>query len=558
MPRHSIEGRRNANAGACGPHDAIAWFAWSFKIANAPGLQSAAAVPPTSSRRRRSLRIEELPRPIRPHAAARLFADQAYGALLENPGEPTRLGRYSFLGIDPFWVLRGRRNASEGGPPGRLRPLPGDPLHELGALLDRHRGADGEPETRARSGLPPLLGGALGYLSYELLYLLEEVPDLGRDDLPVPDLYVVCYGTILATDGLEGRSWLASNGFGDSPAEAERQADQRMRDALARLAGLGAGADEEEARAREEQRRWQAERARQLDARPRLSPQDVTDRGIRPVMARDAYLALVAQAREHILAGDIFEVCTAQRFDAEVAARSRPDLYRVLCGVSPAPFAASLRYPELEVASSSPERFLRLGHDRIARTRPIKGTRPRGATPEEDARLAAELQGSEKDRAENLMIVDLARNDLGRVCTFGSVRVPRLLTVESYPFTHQLVSTVRGQLRPDADGMDLLRAAFPGGSMTGAPKVEAMKIIDRLEPVKRGVFAGAIGYFDFDGAFDLSIAIRTLVEQGERVTFHVGGAIVADSDPAEEYQETLDKAHGLVMALDLARREDRR
>ena len=216
--------------------------------------------------------------------------------------------------------------------------------------------------------------------------------------------------------------------------------------------------------------------------------------------------------------------------------------------VNPAPFAAYLKFPEAQVISSSPERFLRLGPDRMAESRPIKGTRPRGATQADDEAIHGELVASPKDRAENMMIVDLVRSDLGRVCKFGTVDVPELTVVEPYATVFQLVSTVRGELDDNRDALDLVRAAFPGGSMTGAPKIEAMKIIDELEPVKRGVYAGAIGYIDFAGTMDLAIAIRLFVAAGGRCYFSVGGAVVADSIPRSEYHETLDKAWALVAA----------
>jgi aminodeoxychorismate synthase component I len=225
------------------------------------------------------------------------------------------------------------------------------------------------------------------------------------------------------------------------------------------------------------------------------------------------------------------------------------ELYAILREINPAPFAAWLQLPGFQVISASPERFLRLDDDRTAESRPIKGTRPRGADAAEDTRLRDDLANSIKDRAENVMIVDLVRNDLGRVAEIGSVEVPELQIIEQYATVFQMVSTIQARLRKDRDPFDLVRACFPGGSMTGAPKIEAMKIIDAIEPVKRGVYSGAIGYFDHSGLMDLSIVIRTIVCQDGRATFGVGGAIVADSDPAAEYQETLDKARALIAAI---------
>jgi anthranilate/para-aminobenzoate synthase component I len=234
-------------------------------------------------------------------------------------------------------------------------------------------------------------------------------------------------------------------------------------------------------------------------------------------------------------------------------------LYRSLRRENPAPFAAYLELPDVCVVGSSPERFLKLAPDRGVESRPIKGTRPRGATPDRDAALAEALVTSPKDRAENLMIVDLVRNDLGRVCETGSVRVPELMQVEAYATVFQLVSTVVGRLRSDRDAVDLVRACFPPGSMTGAPKIAAMRIAGALEPVRRGIYSGAIGYLDVRGGLDLSVVIRSLLVKAGRAYLHVGGAVVADSDPRAEYEETLDKARALRAALERARRgADRR
>jgi para-aminobenzoate synthetase component 1 len=264
-------------------------------------------------------------------------------------------------------------------------------------------------------------------------------------------------------------------------------------------------------------------------------------------LTRDAYLRAVARAREYVIAGDIIQVNLSQRFTVPCP-QPPPEVYLRLRRLAPAPFAAYLGFPEVSVLSASPERFLEVRRGRIA-TRPIKGTRPRGRTPEEDRRLAAELAASEKDRAEHVMIVDLERNDLGRVCRPGSVRVPELMALETYSNVHHLTSTVEGVLRPGVEAVDVLRAAFPGGSVTGAPKIRAMEIIDELEPMRRSVYTGAIGYLGFDGDLDLNIVIRTALLTAGRAHFQVGGAIVYDSDPAAEYRETLDKGRGLAAAL---------
>jgi para-aminobenzoate synthetase component 1 len=269
--------------------------------------------------------------------------------------------------------------------------------------------------------------------------------------------------------------------------------------------------------------------------------------GLRSTFTRTAYEHAVARVIEYIFAGDIFQANLSQRLEAPLVGTPL-DLYRRLRSRNPAPFAAFLDFGELVVASSSPERFLRV-EDGHVEARPIKGTRPRGVGPEHDAALALALAESDKDHAENVMIVDLLRNDLSRVCEPGSVRVPELFALEHYATVHHLVSTVVGDLVPTRDAADLLRAAFPGGSITGAPKVRAMQIIAELEPTRRGVYCGAIGYWSVTGGFDTSIVIRTYLVLGDVVYFQVGGGIVADSEPEQEYRETLDKARGLIAAL---------
>jgi anthranilate/para-aminobenzoate synthase component I len=269
---------------------------------------------------------------------------------------------------------------------------------------------------------------------------------------------------------------------------------------------------------------------------------------LRPSVSRDGYLRRVAQAKEHIARGDAFELCLTMMLEAAFE-HDAWDLFRELRRENPAPFAAWLDLPEGAVASSSPERFVRLGARGVAESRPIKGTRPRGRDDAEDARLALELARWEKDRAEKAMIEVLVRNDLGRICRFGSVEVPELYAVERYPTVHQLVSTVRGELAPGRDAIDLLRACFPPGSMTGAPKIEAMSILEALEPVERGVYSGALGFIDASGTMDASVVIRSAVVAGGRVSVGVGGAVVADSDPAGEHAEAILKGRAVASAI---------
>lgn len=494
--------------------------------------------------RHRVCRAELLPGRCDALSLARLFADSTHFVLLESSDTRSKLGKWVFLAADPFLVFRSKRAACWAGPPGEERRLPGRPLVELAKILERYRlpmEPIGPLQREELAMLPdlPFLGGALGYLGYELLYQLEDIPDLGRDDLAVPDSYLLFFDTVMACSVETGSVSVVANGFGPSVPAARERADQRLADVARRIrTALGNGVQHGAPPPRPAGR-----------PKRRLSEQDLVSRGIHPVLPRSGYMNLVEAAKAHIRAGDIFEICTCNRFDTTFSGCGF-ELFAALQRVNPAPYSAYLRLPEVEVLSSSPERFLTLDRDRWVETRPMKGTRPRGRTPEEDREFSRQLAESEKDRAENIMIVDLARNDLGRVCEFGTVTVPDLQVVETFAFTHQMVSTIRGRLRDDHTPMDLIAATFPGGSMTGAPKVEAMKIIDRLEPVKRGIFSGSIGYFDFEGMVGLNIVIRTFIKKGTSLSFHVGGAIVWDSDAAEEHQEILDKAAGLVAALE--------
>jgi aminodeoxychorismate synthase component I len=374
----------------------------------------------------------------------------------------------------------------------------------------------------------PFLAGAVGYFGYEAGHVIEELPELAADDLGLPTVYFGLYDVVLAHCHASGRSYLSAVGRGPSEKAARRQAERLRQEWRQRIVDFEADPPPE----------WTGPPPDFVSPAPPVSSQ----------FGEAAYGRLVQTAREHILAGDVFEVCTSHRLESPFSGDPW-DLYQELRRLNPAPFAAYLHFPEAQVVCSSPERFLRLGPDRRAEGRPIKGTRPRGRNPAEDERLFRELCHSPKDRAENLMIVDLVRSDFGRVCKLHSIHVPELLAVEKYATVFQMVSTICGQLEEGRTGLDLVRACFPGGSMTGAPKIEAMKIIDRLEPVERGIYSGALGYLDFAGPLDLNIVIRTIVVKDGRALYNVGGAVVADSDPHEEYQETQVKARALVAAL---------
>ena len=431
--------------------------------------------------------------------------------LLDSASHRPGIGRYSFVSADPVQSFRAHGRRTEVRDGDGWRTVDAD-------LLDVVERAIAPLRREAVAALPPFQGGALGFLGYEFGGVLERLPAPKPDGATIPDGAFGIHDWTLAWDHDAGAAWLVSTGIDASGTVSSARAAARADDVLARLAAPVA---------------------------PRRAA-PVTAATLTSTFTRDEYVAAVRRVREYILAGDVFQVNLSQRFEAPFAGDSLA-LYARLRAETPAPFAGYLDGGDFQLVSASPERFLLVDGDRVE-TRPIKGTRPRGATPALDDVLAAELSGSAKDRAENVMIVDLLRNDLSRVCRPGTVRATDLLALERHPTVHHLVSTVEGRLNAGAGGVALLRAAFPGGSITGAPKVRAMEIIAELEPAPRGPYCGTMGYLSLAGAMDTSILIRTCVVHGGRLRFSAGGGIVADSDPAAEYAETLDKARALVAA----------
>ncbi len=493
--------------------------------------------------------IREIDYPSSAVDAFASIAGRPGAILLESGTREPKLGRWSFLACEPFLTFRSKgagietreaksRRVEESKSrvldPSTPQLIDGDPFAALRDLLD------GFCVARPFDA-PPLIAGAIGYFGYDLGRFVERMPDHTIDDFPVADCHLGFYGAIIALDHVARRAWVSAIG---APEEDERAAcrlaEQRAEEMVAAIAH---GPHPPSPSPRAERGRL-TRAASSSDSRGEVlsAPLQLTSNFTRP-----AYLAAVQRAKDYIAAGDIYEVNLSQRLSAPLATTPL-DLYRRLTAQNPAPFAAYFETPDAAVVCCSPERFLQVRGGEVE-TRPIKGTRPRGATPQEDERLAAELLSSIKDRAENVMIVDLERNDLGRVCEFGSVHVPELFALESYATVHHLVSTVRGRLRRGESALDCLRAAFPGGSITGAPKVRSMEIIEELEPTRRGIYTGAIGYLCFSGDMDVNIVIRTLIIKDGIAHFQVGGAIVADSDPEGEYEETLDKARALARAL---------
>ena len=438
------------------------------------------------------------------------FRDLPYPALLDGAMPGATGSRYSYLTADPFLVVRSRGRRVDLIQNGAIQEMEGDPWQILQDLLCRY-------SVERSPGLPPFQGGALGYWGYDLGRHLERLPSWAEDDLGLPEMYLGFYDWALAHDGATGRSWLVSSGMPEATAE---RAKYRAEDVIRRL----------------------SEKPQEA-----LSPALRTPASLQSNFTPKSYMAAVGRVKEYLESGDAYQVNLSQRFHSPF--EDDPwGLYLRLRQFNPAPFAAYLSFPEVDVLSASPEEFLNLEEGRV-RVRPIKGTRPVGRTPEETAFQAELLLASEKERAENVMIVDLLRNDIGQVCRIGSVEVPSLFAVEQHPTVLHLVSTITGDLLPSTDAVGLLKACFPGGSVTGAPKVRAMEIIEELEPVRRGVYCGAIGYISFSGDMGTSITIRTLVLTHGEAYLQVGGGIVADSDPESEYQETLHKARGLRLAL---------
>jgi para-aminobenzoate synthetase component 1 len=474
-------------------------------------------------------RLAELPYQPNAPAAFECVRHEHWPVLLDSAAHGGERGRYDIIAADPTVTLTTQGKQTTIAARDGVTVSLADPF----ALV---REALGPLAARAPHGLP-FAGGAIGYFGYDLARRLEALPATARDGEALPEMAIGVYDWALVTDHTAGRSWLAA--CDRDPRTAERW------DAL-----------------------WAAFRAPPApgdgprggpDAGAGDGPGDDTGLRVRGEARANldavGYARAFARIQRYLHAGDCYQVNLAQRFEVAASGPAWP-AYRRLREASRAPFAAYLHTPEAEVLSVSPERFLQVDADGRVETRPIKGTRPRAFDPAGDRALGAALQASAKDRAENVMIVDLLRNDLGRVCATGSVRVPELFALESFPSVHHLVSTVCGDLAPGRHALDLLRACFPGGSITGAPKIRAMEIIEELEPHRRGLYCGAIGYIGFDGAMDTNIAIRTLVYSQGRVRCWAGGGLVVDSEVEAEYQETFDKAAGMLALLRGAAEDD--
>ena len=427
-----------------------------------------------------------------------IFKDENDSFILDSAMDPEKLGRYSFISSNPFKKIKAKDSKT-------------NPLDDLEEELKNYQG---ENDTHL-----PFVGGAVGYLSYDLGNYMEKLPKIAEDDMNVYDLYFGFYNWVVVVDHLENKTYIATPNL-------DRQKEESLIDEIER----------------------KIKNAEQNG----IDPICYETKNIKPIKLKSNFTKkgfedAVQKVRDYIRSGDIYQANLTQRFSGKTTLSSY-ELYRDLRRFSPAPFGAFLNFDKFHILSNSPERFIKCVDNKVE-TRPIKGTRPRGKNREEDLRLQEELRNSEKDRAELLMIVDLERNDIGRISKIGSVKVPELFVIEPYANVNHLVATVVGELEENKDCIDVIKATFPGGSITGAPKIRSMEIIDELEPTQRNVYTGSIGYIGFNGDMDLNIAIRTIVKQDDNVYFQVGGGMTWDSNPEDEYQETLDKAQSIMKAL---------
>jgi para-aminobenzoate synthetase component 1 len=452
--------------------------------------------------------------------------------LLESADRSVPFARYSFVTANPFLGFRSFGSRCEMSRAGVVQEVFGNPWHILDSLMSRFEMLD-------ECDLPFPLGGCFGFWGYDLKNFVEpKLPRKAVNDLELPDCAVGFYSSLVVWDHLLGKTWIVSTGLELDGSRSEGRAEEEAH-------FWGKLLEEEQ----EEPSPWPSPLRRQREAEVArlLTCENRSSTAVRSNISREAFLSAIRRAQEYIRLGHIYQVNLSHRLEA-AGVRGAMEFYLALKQASPAPFAAYLNFNDFQMSSSSPELFLRMSGNHIT-TRPIKGTRPRDSDPTRDAQLTYELQTSAKEMAELVMITDLLRNDLGRVCEYGSVQVPDLVRLEKYAHVQHLVSTVEGRLRPEITHFKAFASCFPGGSITGAPKIRAMEIIDELEPLSRGAYTGALGYIGFNRESQLGIVIRSALYKEEKIYFNVGAGIVADSNPEAEYEETLAKARGFAAAL---------
>ena len=438
---------------------------------------------------------------VSPEDIFRAFARQKNCFFLDSSLKRSSLGRYSFLGCNPFRVLESKNS---------------DPLPGLRKLLNEYK--------IAKSKIP-FSGGAIGYLSYDLgLFLEKKIKIRAKSDSGIPDCFIGFYNSAVVIDHWKNRIYIGALGLPEKKSNLERLlARENYQKIISLLSDI-----EQEA----------------------YPPGQTANAELKSNFSKIEYIKAVKKVKNYIRAGDIYQANLSQQFITK-SNLSAVDFYNRLRSISPSCFSSYFDCGDFQILSSSPERFLKL-ESGIVTTHPMKGTRPRGGNRDEDRSLRGDLAASPKDKAELMMVVDLERNDLGRVCDYKSIKVESLREIEKYSTVFQAIARIKGKLFKNKDRIDLLRACFPGGSITGAPKIRAMEIIEELEPHRRGVYTGSFGYFGFSGNMDLSILIRTILRQGNKLSFGVGGGIVADSNPIDEYKETLVKAQGMIRAIQMA------
>jgi anthranilate synthase component 1 len=445
------------------------------------------------------------------------------GFLLESVEGGEKWARYSFIGSNPSLTIEGRGKhliVKRNGKTEKVR-VRTEPLELISAELKKYK-----PVTMP--GLPRFFGGFVGYIGYDTVRYFEQIPNHRHKGLNVPDLFLMFTDTLLVFDTLTHTIKVISNAYVEKkPEEAYEKARINIENLVRKL-------------------RAKAIMPRQSSSSsPRMQKTTFISN-----FSKKEFLKAVKRTKEYVKAGDIIQAVISQNFEREAAIPSL-DVYRALRVINPSPYMYYLNTGACTLVGSSPEILVRLEKDSIE-IRPIAGTRKRGATPDEDSRLEEELRADPKEKAEHIMLVDLGRNDIGRVSSTGSVKVTELMTVEKYSHVMHLVSNVTGKLKPGHDAFDVLRASFPAGTVTGAPKIRAMEIIEELEPTKRGPYAGSVGYFDFSGNMDMCITIRTIIFKNKKAYIQAGAGIVADSDPEKEYRETLSKAQGMFKAVEMA------
>ncbi|MCD6384727.1 anthranilate synthase component I [Candidatus Sumerlaeota bacterium] len=461
-----------------------------------------------------------------PVSAFKKIANEQFAFLLESVENEENIGRYSFLGTSPSIIFKSKGkevNLIYTQANNEEVFTSDNPLDVLKEVMGRFQPAQGEY-------MPPFAGGAVGYIAYDVVRNFERIPDTNPDDLNLPDYFFMITDTLIVFDHVKHKMILVANAFvRDNPEQAYDEAVHKLEILYERLRRPVAEPDEE-----------------MVADKSSLE----TDSTVTSNFTREEFERAVRKTKEYIFAGDIFQCVLSQRWKKTIHC-DPVDIYRALRIINPSPYMFYLKFGELKLIGSSPEILVKVTGNKV-QLRPIAGTRPRGANPDEDEQLIKELLADPKERAEHIMLVDLGRNDLGRVCRFGTVRVDDLMVIEKYSHVMHIVSDVIGELRPDKDIYDVLAAAFPAGTVTGAPKIRAMEIIDELENVRRGPYAGAVGYFSFTGNLDSCITIRTIVVKGNEAYVQAGAGIVADSVPEREFAETENKARGPLKAIEMA------